>query len=451
MTPSPAVRLARGAGGIRARVVRAADAIGARAGRGAGAPTRRWRWRQALAVGGAAMAGTLIGVQATFLAQDAVSNQRSEPIPDPEAPGVDAGSMPAPSPTAPPPASDPQILLTWTRSTLDPRLEPAARADPEVVSVSMVRGAVADLVASRDAEGRVVQQLEDGWLVPLDAVAIDPVAHAAFAPLADRAAVAELDDGEVLLSRASAQLRGVGPGATLELANGSRLVVGAVVDNTTIGAAELAVTVTTGAEIGVVNPRYLLVEYAQDRAALEAALRGAVLGEVAVRFRAPGETPYLRQGDAVLPPARLKQLFGEFAYRPPGAGEREFEQDPGWQSEHVVQRDMPVLGRMRCHRAVADAIEGALAELQAANLSGLVDPAGFAGCWNPRLVQPDGDLSHHAWGVALDVNYEANPTCKESVQDSRLVDVFARWGFTWGGGWLCPDPAHFEYVAPPDT
>jgi hypothetical protein len=24
-----------------------------------------------------------------------------------------------------------------------------------------------------------------------------------------------------------------------------------------------------------------------------------------------------------------------------------------------------------------------------------------------------------------------------------------RWGFTWGGRWLVPDPAHFEWVRAP--
>ena len=34
-----------------------------------------------------------------------------------------------------------------------------------------------------------------------------------------------------------------------------------------------------------------------------------------VQVRAPGETPYFRAGDAVLPPVLLKALFGEFAAR----------------------------------------------------------------------------------------------------------------------------------------
>jgi hypothetical protein len=29
------------------------------------------------------------------------------------------------------------------------------------------------------------------------------------------------------------------------------------------------------------------------------------------------------------------------------------------------------------------------------------------------------------------------------------VEVMERWGFAWGGRWLIPDPAHFEYLRPP--
>jgi hypothetical protein len=37
------------------------------------------------------------------------------------------------------------------------------------------------------------------------------------------------------------------------------------------------------------------------------------------------------------------------------------------------------------------------------------------------------------------------------VQDPRLLEVFARWGFTDGSGWLVTDAGHFEYVAPPTS
>jgi hypothetical protein len=400
--------------------------------------------RRALALAGGALVGVVAGVQVMFVAQDAGSGPVADRPPTTVPVEVDA----TPLPTAP---SGPKALLAWTPTTLDPALEPAALATPDVSSVSMVRGAVVDLVASRDGEGRIVQQLDPGWAIPLDAIAIDSAAHDDLVPLADRATVAGLRQGEALLSRTSASLRRLAPGGTLELAGATSLTVVGIVDDVTIGGAELAVTSSTGAGIGLDDPRYLLLAYEGDRAAVETRLRAALPADAPVRFRAPGETPFLRQGDAVLPPLRLKTLFGEFAYLPPADGQREFVQDPAWQSEHLVERDMPIVGPMRCHRGVVDAIEGALTEIESANLAGLVDPAGFAGCWNPRLVRPGGDLSHHAWGVAFDLNYATNPSCQESVQDHRLVEVFDRWGFTWGGGWLCPDPAHFEFATPPNT
>ena len=67
------------------------------------------------------------------------------------------------------------------------------------------------------------------------------------------------------------------------------------------------------------------------------------------------------------------------------------------------------------------------------------------------LINPGGDLSRHAWGAAVDLNYAKNPTGTASGQDPRLVAVMERWGFTWGGGWLVPDPSHFEYVRPPQA
>jgi hypothetical protein len=29
---------------------------------------------------------------------------------------------------------------------------------------------------------------------------------------------------------------------------------------------------------------------------------------------------------------------------------------------------------------------------------------------------------------------------------TRLVSIFQRWGFAWGGAWLVPDGTHFEFL-----
>src|SRR6185503_4910514 len=125
----------------------------------------------------------------------------------------------------------------------------------------------------------------------------------------------------------------------------------------------------------------------------------------------------------------IKERFGEFSYRP-GAG-REFTPDPAWTAGNLATVDLPVLGQVRCNKAVLPALEGALRELVERNLASLLDPAGFQGCWNPRLIAPGAGVSRHAWGVAVDVNWSGNRTGLGSSQDPRLVDVMDRWGFAW--------------------
>lgn len=165
-----------------------------------------------------------------------------------------------------------------------------------------------------------------------------------------------------------------------------------------------------------------------------------------VRFRLAGETPFLREGDAVLPQALVKDRFGEFAFR--DLAGRDIEVDPEWVSAHIVTADVPILGRVTCHRAVIGAVRAALTDLVKSNLASLVDPAAFAGCFAAKRINPGEPVSRHAWGVALDVNYRGNQTGVSSAQDPRLVAVMARYGFTSGADWLQPDPAHFEYIRP---
>jgi D-alanyl-D-alanine carboxypeptidase len=366
----------------------------------------------------------------------------------------ETGTAPTPSNEA---APTPDVLLAWTPLGLDPGLVAAATGDAQVSATSVVRGGALDLVGSRTAGGAAVDAPANGWAIPLDAIAVDPAAHAGFASGTDRAALAGLGPGNALLGATSAELRRLGPGDTIELAGGLTVTVSGVVSDSAVGGAELVLDTATGERAGLTTDRYVLAAYDGDRATLEQRLRSALAEDSAVRFRGPGETPYLRNGDAVLPQVLIKQRFGEFAYRRGGTGSSagtdtstdEFEQDARWQAENLVSVDLPIIGRARCHRAVVEALAGALGEVVDANLAGLVDPEGFAGCWNARTTRAGNAISRHAWGVAVDLNFGANPTGLASVQDPRLVTIFGRWGFTEGSGWLVPDAGHFEYVSPP--
>ena len=339
-----------------------------------------------------------------------------------------------------------RVLLVWAPRQLPAGLAARLRSVSGISSVTTVQGNLVGLAKSTTAERRPVDRPRRGTVIPLDAIAFDPATYPSFLPVSTRAAFRHLGPREALLGTTSARLRRLGPGGRLLI--GSRwLTVAGVVDDALVGGAELALTTAAGSAAGIRTDRYLLVTYRTERAKIEMAIRARLPAGLAPRFRGPGETPFFRNGDAVLPQAMVKERFGEFAYQP-GPG-RAFTEDPVWEAANIVTVRMPILGPVRCHRALMRALGGALNELQQRNLRGLVDPSGFGGCWNPRLIRVGAGISRHAWGAAVDLNTRGNPTGLESAQDPRLVEVMRRWGFTWGGNWLIPDPSHFEYLQAP--
>jgi hypothetical protein len=50
----------------------------------------------------------------------------------------------------------------------------------------------------------------------------------------------------------------------------------------------------------------------------------------------------------------------------------------------------------------------------------------------------------HAFGLAVDLNVSSNQLGTKGNIDPRVVEIFERWGFAWGGRWSPPDPMHFE-------
>jgi len=143
-------------------------------------------------------------------------------------------------------------------------------------------------------------------------------------------------------------------------------------------------------------------------------------------------------------PMRMKVLFGEPAVGLP-YGDDWVRLDPAFVRRHIATRHVPILGAVTCHRAMIGRLRAALGALARRGLSRLVDPGDYAGCYAPRRIQARGQLSLHAWGVAIDLNAAANPFMGRSHQDPRLVRTMERHGFTWGGAWPTrPDPMHFE-------
>ena len=68
--------------------------------------------------------------------------------------------------------------------------------------------------------------------------------------------------------------------------------------------------------------------------------------------------------------------------------------------------------------------------------------------WSPRhkMLNPRRELSKHAWGLAIDVNWTENPIGAPSHKlPMEFVNAMKDLGFLWGGDWKpLRDWHHFE-------
>jgi peptidoglycan hydrolase-like protein with peptidoglycan-binding domain len=134
-----------------------------------------------------------------------------------------------------------------------------------------------------------------------------------------------------------------------------------------------------------------------------------------------------------------------------------------------------VQGHVRADPDISPLFEGFLADLRAGSLR--VDEKSAYGfrcvatstrnCRGQTLDQ----LSYHAWGAAIDINWTQNPlqtvshssdACSadgELAMPDWVIKAAQRWGLYWGGWYGCPksgarsitkDPHHFEYRGTPE-
>jgi hypothetical protein len=348
--------------------------------------------------------------------------------------GASAAVIPTATPSVPPPVHDParSSAIVWGLEKPS-RAARRLRSHPEVAAATPVgRGAVL-LRSGVDAGGRVVQRVRDGYAIPLDTLAVDPDGYAATLPEAQREPFAKLRPGTAILSTTAAALRDVGVGGSLRLASGRARVVGVVGDES-LRNAEVALA----ARDRRVKPL---------RSTVMALLSEPVPPRRLVRWTERDAAARIVDGAGPVGPARpaqLKVMFGEPAVGLP-YGDDWIRLDPAFLRRYIVTRRVPILGHVTCHRKMIPPLRAALRELARRGLSRLVNPGDYAGCHAPRRIQPRGQLSLHAWGVAIDLNASANPFMGRSRQDRRLVRTMQRHGFTWGGEWPTrPDPMHFE-------
>ena len=270
----------------------------------------------------------------------------------------------------------------------------------------------------------------------------------------------------LILGAVSAGLRGARAGDRVLLTASSGATVefrvAAVLPAERVGGAEFLMSTQGGDRLGIARLSRVVMWGFSSRAAMDSALQANGLVSTSVRIRRSWDAA---DPDDTIGMAQTKATLGEFAYRVNANGS--VSQDAAWvgaslpAGRELLNGAIPI--RARCHNVVKPAIQAALAEVAAAGLGGVInvsDANTAGGCHLARFnrLTPDsslGFLSRHSWGMAIDTNTRgscqgcAPPDFATRPGGCRVVQIFRKHGFAWGGNFLTPDGMHFEWVGEP--
>lgn len=382
------------------------------------------------------------------------------------APG--AGADAAVGATAP--FVDMEVVTIFQTGSLTSTVRSAAiSAATSVGSPSAVgRGFTAPLVRVRRGSTVVQQSLGSGWAFPMaiTAFGVDVVRA-----LMGRANSAPLAAGQVVMGQTSAALRGAQVGDLLDfrLATGATLtfVLGRIAPDIEVGGTEIVMSLDQATRLGASSDTSVVIFSPLDRTAIMSALqRNGLIGNSAVRVRTTWD-PF--DPDLTLSLARTKQLLGEFDIDYANLTSDGWTSiNPTWLANNLPSaRELYPTGvRARCHKTIAANLRSALTEINTsypflvnnssnalASTTGIdvVNTNTYGGCSSgqarfSRSSSTIGSISRHSWGQAIDMSTVAN--CQGCIPkfDCRIVRVFRKFGFSWGGNYLRPDGMHFEWV-----
>jgi hypothetical protein len=211
---------------------------------------------------------------------------------------------------------------------------------------------------------------------------------------------------------------------------------------TGIPGTDLLVSTATGLRLGLTGSKAVLLSAGKkDPEGLASKVR-KVAGRAADvdLLQAPSASPL-----AFLTGSRAARAFGAFSYRYYRDGT--IQPDARWVRENITTRSVPILGAVTCHRLMFPQLRGALRDVQRAGLASKIHS--YNGCYVPRFMErdPSHPISLHTRGIAIDLDSATNQRGTRGTMDPRVVQIFKRWGFRWGGDWSWTDPMHFELGA----
>ena len=330
-----------------------------------------------------------------------------------------------------PAAATPAFLLKFEDPIPPTRAEKAAAAPGVAVAVPIT-------LSEQRVEGPT-------GIATLRVGAVDPLVFRSLAPEPTKAAEfvwAALVSGEAVVTFDAAESLGVEGSGDVTVGK-TALRAGAIADNGVPNLADVLVADFVAEDAGLPGPRLLAIGVKNpDRTAEAGRALRARFPDATVR-RLLGDVPEPIEPDAPqVVGASSGGLIGTLHFEVLDDGF--IRPDPAWVAANIAYADMPIVGEVTCHRLLIPQLHAALNEVEQAGLAEEIYQ--YGGCYVPRFIDrdPSNPLSMHAFGLAIDLNTPTNQLGTQGDMDARVVEIFERWGFVWGGRWSRPDPMHFE-------
>ncbi len=215
----------------------------------------------------------------------------------------------------------------------------------------------------------------------------------------------------------------------------------------TVKSISAVVNPVRGAQMGMPEANALLVDTGDLTPSVLTGKMRRILGKDAALQVLALEFDVKVPQTAVLTGTSAAEAVGSFSYRPLPDGR--VVPDPRWVAANIRTEEVPILGRVTCHRVMLPQLRAVLAEVVQRGLADKIHPDEYAGCYYPRYIgyDPAKGLSLHSWGIAVDLNVPGNQRGTAGEIDRQVVAIFKKWGFAWGGDWAWTDPMHFELAS----
>jgi hypothetical protein len=365
----------------------------------------------------------------------------------------------------------PDLVSVYETGAMSASLQTSAfaAAQQALAPATISRGFTIGLTAVRRGSTVVQQSRGAGWAFPLAVTALPLDVVGA---VMGRDIATPLSQGQVVMGKTSADLRGAQAGDTVDLVavNGSiqRFTIGLVAPDSRVGGTEILMSLPEADQLGATLTTSVLVYGQFDRDALESAMAARGLTtSTRIRVRRSWDA---FDPDSTLGMARTKQLLGEFDYYYAGISTLGWtSMSPEWKAAYLptVRESYPTGIRAICNFVIQPDLRAALAEV-ASTYPGLVAASGgsaftgidvgntnsYGGCGTgqvrfARITQNLGSISRHSWAQPIDMSTAANCQGCTPKFDCRIVRIFRAHGFAWGGNFLTPDGMHFEWVGEP--